>query len=481
MQQRLVMGLAAVLMITATGVAQEAIDYAGSPPKHWHEIESDVLRAFKNPMEGVEMGLDLRLREVHARNILTVSDSMEGDKHYQRIRTRWFTRWHLDEDITFNTRLVWEFWNHCDPAGGWNPAFGQRSLDLDEGIFDHMNIQFRNAFNLPLTITVGRQDIILGTGWLVLDGTPADGSRTIFFDAVRGTYQLADSTKLDLIYIQQYDDESKWLKPFNHGAVSNRRRLTQNQDELGFIAYLTHAFSDMTNIDAYYMFKKDKQSRLARYWGRGGDDQETNVIGGRLFGSLDKNWSYSAEGAFQFGRFRAFGDEFVDHRAFGTNNKLQYSFHDELSNEVHIGYEYLSGDDTGKSRNGQFNTMWGDWPQFQRGGDLQSYIWTREGNLGEVSNLHRFGIGHSFKPHKEWTMATDWNLLWADENSESATAGYSNGGKFRGHMLTGLLTYQCCKNFRTQFLVDYFVPGGYYASPAGDQAYFARINMEWTF
>ena len=284
-----------------------------------------------------------------------------------------------------------------------------------------------------------------------------------------------------MIYIQQYDDESKTIKPFNHGAVRDRRHLTQNQDEKGVILYLTNNVSKDFGFDAYYMFKKDKKSGWARHHGRAGDDQETNVIGGRLFGNLDDHWSYSAEGAYQFGRFRAFGDEFVDHQAFGTNNKLQYSFHDELRNEIHVGYEYLSGNDTGKSRNGQFNTMWGDWPQSQRGGDLQSYIWTAEGNLGEVSNLHRLGVGHSFKPHQEWTVATDYNLLWADENSERGTSGYSNGGNFRGHMLTGLLTYQCCKNFRTQFLLDYFIPGGYYESPAGDQAYFARVNMEWTF
>lgn len=481
MKRSLMMGLAVLLAAVAVGMAQTApAEYAGAPAKHFHEVDTDWMKAFHNPMEGLEMGLDLRLRETYSRNMLTVGDA-EGDKHFQRIRPRWSTKWALTEDIDFRTRLTWEFWNHCDPAGGWNPLFGQRSTDFDEALFDHMNIQFRNAFDLPLTLTVGRQDIILGTGWLVLDGTPADGSRTIFFDAVRGTYQLTDTAKLDMIYIQQYDDESKWLTPFNHGAVSNRRHATQNQDEKGIILYLTNNVSKDFGFDAYYMFKKDKQSGWARHFGRPGDDQETNVLGGRLFGNLDANWSYSTEGAYQFGRFRAFGNEFVDHRAFGTNNKLQYAFNDDAKNEAHIGYEYLSGDDPGTGKNEQFNTMWGDWPQYQRGGDLQSYIWTREGNLGEVSNLHRLGVGHSFKPHQEWTLATDYNLLWADENSERGTAGFSDSGNFRGHMLTGLATYRCCKNFVTYFLVDYFLPGGYYATPNGDQAYFARVSMEWTF
>lgn len=481
MKQSMAMVLVGMLMVAATGLAQDPVDYAGAAPKHWHDFDPDWMKAFHNPMEGLEMGLDLRLREVYTRNMLTVSDRMEGDKHFQRIRPRWSTKWTLDDDVTFSTRLTWEFWNHCYPRGGAGAFFGQRSTDFDEAIFDHMNIQFRNAFDLPLTLTVGRQDIILGTGWLVLDGTPADGSRTIFFDAVRGTYQLSDTAKLDMIYLQQYDDESKWLKPFNHSAVRDRRHLTQNQDEKGVILYLTNNVTEDFGFDAYYMFKKDKKSGWAKFWDRAGDDQETNVLGGRVFGNLDTNWSYSAEAAYQFGRFRPDGGDFVDQRAFGTNNKLQYSFHDKLNNEVHIGYEYMSGDDPSTSKSEKFNTMWADWPQYQRGGDLQSYMWAAEGPLGEVTNLHRFGVGHSFKPHELWTLATDYNLLWADENTLRGSTGFSNNGNFRGHMLTGLLTYQCCKNFRTQFLLDYFIPGGYYETPRGDQAYFARVNLEWTF
>lgn len=503
----MMLAVCGVLAAAANAAAEQAAApvnpaaaYAGAEAAHWHDVDTDFMKAFHHPMEGVEMGLDLRLREVYNRDIFSLNDSY-GDNaaapfkagnwnnyHWQRYRTRWSTKVALTDDVTFNTRLTWEFWGHAAPDRSFNPFFAEKSYDFDEAIFDTMNIQFRDAFDLPLTLTVGRQDIILGTGWLVLDGTPADGSRTIFFDALRGTYDFSESTKLDMIYIQQYDDESKWLKPFNHGDVSDRRHVTQNQDEKGVILYLTNKLTDMTNVDAYYMFKKDERSDWAKFWGRAGADQETHVLGGRLYGNLDENWSYSAEGAYQFGKFHADGGNYVDQRGLGANTKLMYAFNDDLKNEVHIGYEYMSGDDPGTGKNEKFNTMWGDWPQTQRGGDLQSYMWTAEGALGEVANLHRLGVGHSFKPHKVWTLASDYNLMWADENTFGGTAqgasgmlNFSRGGSFRGQMLTGLLTYQCCKNFKTQFLVDYFIPGGYYEAPSNDNAMFARINMEWTF
>ena len=183
-------GLMVLVMIAGAASAamadaeKEAADiYLQKPPAHFHEIDNDFMKAFHNPMDGLTMGLDLRLREVYARNIFSLNDSY-GDSgidgagtnagnwnnhHWQRYRTRWSTRWAIDEDIDFNTRLVWEFWGHCAPDG-WHPIFGdipfwsEKNYDFDEAIFDHFNIQMRNAFDMPLTLTVGRGDVMTSPG-----------------------------------------------------------------------------------------------------------------------------------------------------------------------------------------------------------------------------------------------------------------------------------------------------------------------------
>ena len=104
---------------------------------------------------------------------------------YERYRTRWWTKWTLDEDISFNTRLVWEFRTWQDPKTKTqyaNPRTEQAhvtSFNADEALFDWFNVNIRNIGGMPLTATVGRQDIIFGVGWLVLDASPLDGSRTI--------------------------------------------------------------------------------------------------------------------------------------------------------------------------------------------------------------------------------------------------------------------------------------------------------------
>jgi hypothetical protein len=471
--------------MAAEGTAQPAPAqaYAQPPAAHWHEMDNDFMKAFHNPMEGVTMGLDIRLREVYARNIFSMNDDAGGSDdwnnyHWQRYRTRWSLNWAISEDVTFNTRLTWEFWGHCDPEHSFNPFLSEKNYDFDEALFDTMNIQWRNFMDLPLTMTFGRQDIILGTGWLVLDGTPADGSRTIFFDAIRAQYDLSEATKLDLIYIQQYDDEEEYIKPFNHHAVQNRRHLTNKADERGFIFYLTNKCNGQQR-EAYYIYKNEEGSGWNDTYGTTpGINADIHTIGGRLAGPLGDNWSYSAELAKQWGDRN--GNTL---QGLGANSKLMYAFNDEKKNELHVGYEYLSGDDPDSSADEKFDTLWGDWPQSQRGNDLQSYIWTFEGALGEVSNLHRAGIGHSFKPNDVWTLATDYNLFWAAETNSGTALGPTGNtltsDEFRGQMISGIATYSCCKKFKTHFMLDYFIPGEYYQ--ISDDAYFARVNVEWTF
>jgi hypothetical protein len=480
--------------------ASPAEAYVGTEaPAHWHDVKGAWADAFHHPMDGLTMGLDLRLRETYAHNIFGVNDQFgdagngsnspanANDNHWQRYRTRLSAAWTLAPDVTFNTRLVWEFWSITDPERthiNSLKSLAKQDTDFREAIFDRMNLTFKNAFDAPMTVVIGRQDIILGTGWLVLDGSPADGSRTIFFDAVRATVDLTDKTQLDLIGICQYDDESKWLKPINHRDWIH---TTQKTDEKGFIAYVTDKSFENTQLEAYYMYKDEEPSEWSdgseSWWATSeGQDAEIHTFGGRIAQNLDQNWSYSVEVAKQFGKRN---EESMT--GLGSNNSLKYAFNDELKNEMSLMYEYLSGDNTNTSQSEKFDTLWGDWPQYQRGGDLQSYLWTFEGALGEVANLHRTGLKHSFKPSKEWTMETLYNLMWADQNEQtksaaaSDTPAYSANSYFRGQMITGLLTYSCCKNFKTQFLLDYFIPGSYYDQSNRDHAIFARVNMEWTF
>jgi hypothetical protein len=112
-----------------------------------------------------------------------------------------------------------------------------------------------------------------------------------------------------------------------------------------------------------------------------------------------------------------------------------------------------------------------------------------ESSNGEYTNMHRGAVGYTFNLDPKWTMKTQYSLLWADQQYMSSTLTnkgptdslFTKDGLFRGQMVSGILTYKCCKNLSMHFLVDYFVPGSYYASTNRDDAYFLRYNLEFTF
>jgi hypothetical protein len=168
-----------------------------------------------------------------------------------------------------------------------NPPGGEtvEHFNADEALFDWFNVQFRNLAGQPLTATVGRQDIMFGVGWLVLDGSPLDGSRTIgAFDAARFTYEWAEaSTKVDMIYANNSPESDRWLKPIN----DQERGLMESKEQAG-ILYLTNtSLLRPMQLEGFFIYKQDKPldhvlSNYPYIWSQRG---ETYTFGGALAGT----------------------------------------------------------------------------------------------------------------------------------------------------------------------------------------------------
>ncbi len=467
----------AVAIVATTQAAAEATTQADANKtdsflhldKQLHKhFSTDSMDWFHNPADGLTMTLDTRLRYVYGWNVY-MDNSNRGHLVFGRYRNRWGQQLKIDDDITINSRLVWEFrtWDE--------PDYKPSSTDFDEIIFDRLNIQIKNFLDLPVTATIGRQDLIYGTGWLVLDGTPLDGSRTIFMDAAKFSWKVDDDTKLDMVYINNHASSNKWLKPIN-----SRDRYLTEQDEEGVILYLTDTSIQDTKLEGYFMYKHDSavnssarnfSPALVNAWSK---DAEIYTLGGAIQKKVDDNWSFRCEGAGQFGH-----KEGATLKAFGTKNELTYSFNDKYSNQLHAEYEYLSGDDESTSANEAFDPLWGEWPQFS---ELYVYSYAKEGAIGETTNLHRLALTHNFNPYKSIRLKTAYHLLWAAEDTKGSTSVFNGGSHtFRGQLLTCWLTYSCCKQVKAHIVAEYFMPGNYYAEGNRGQATFVRANLEYTW
>ncbi|MCK4274940.1 MAG: alginate export family protein, partial [Phycisphaerae bacterium] len=390
----------AVLVVPALLVAE-----VPAPDQQTSTFE-DVVKRSKQPVSWFKWGADLRLREVFTPNLLLNQE----DRHFQRYRLRTWATITPVENLDINMRLVYEPKHFCQPS---REAKARKACYIDEwtvseALFDKMNIKWSKALNLPLTVTVGRQDMMFGNNWLILDGTPLDGSRTIFFDAARVTIDLEEiKTKIDLVYIDQHADSDRWIKPFCDKDFHNIE-----QDERGAIVYVTNKSLPKTQIDGYFIYKNDRAdlgtetgdvgtNRLAPW--QTGTDGNIYAFGGRIAGSIGDAWKYRAEMAQEFGHKNG-----ANICAFGANARLEYHLNDNHKNSFNTGYEYLSGDDPDTGTNEQFDPLWGRWPQFS---ELLAYTVALENRPGETTNLHRFFLGYSCKPTDKLTFDANYHLL----------------------------------------------------------------------
>jgi hypothetical protein len=440
--------------------SQPAAAPAALPPPPAAQVDpvEQWIQQSKNPTSWLKWGADVRLREHWTNNDRTLNeDAANHEWHYQRARQRLWLTGTPCPDLEINARLVWEFYNYC-----WPNTSNRRDFNVDEAMFDILNVKWKSPFGLPATVTVGRQELMFGDGWLVLDGTPLDGSRTISFDAARITYDLKDiKTTADIVYINQTSREDRWIEPFNHQAQT---RFTSENDEQGVILWVANKSLEKTEIDGFFIWKHDEKQLST------GDNADIYAFGPRVVHNFNDNWRYTGQFAIEAGEKND-----ANICAFGTVNDLTYSFHDPKNNRLRTQFEYLSGD---TNQDKGFDILWGRWPQWS---EILANTWALETRPAQYTNLYRVGWGWALNPSDKTEFSLNYNLFFANQNPKAGTAGFSDNAKFRGQLLTALLTYKFNPHVSGHLLGEVFAPGNYYDDFRNDVALFLRYEVVFTW
>jgi hypothetical protein len=410
-----------------------------------------------NPTDWLELSGDFRFRLAYDEARKFDKEAFEHDRLITRYRARIQSKIKLTDDLDFNMHLI------SEPRYSTRPDSVRQHLTYHEGIFNKFNLTWRNAFNLPLTITAGRQELKFGTGWLISDGTPLDGGRTYYFDALRFTYNLKDSnTTADFILIDNHANTAAWLHPFNDRQID-----LSEQDESGAIVYLSNKTGQDAGMDLYFVYQRDHHRVVSS-----GSEGEIYTIGFRKYGRLNEHWQYNMELAPQLGHKngKSLG-------AFGTNDFLVYNFNDEKKNKIYLGYEYLSGNedkdkwfDRGWARVDTWSTLY------------QGIIDSIEGRSYEASNMHRLYADWVTMLTEKVELTSGYALFFADDNlSTGGTNGLSESGKFRGQYLNVCLKYRPTKQIEHRFAGEMFFPGNYYSDDRNDVAVFVKYEFIFTW
>lgn len=410
-------------------------------------------------------GGDIRLRSVYFDNIPypNGAEARGGANSFQRYRTRLWGEYQATEDFKVHGRIVNEFrtyQNRSKTAGssGWNAP--------DEAVIDNLYIDWNLAPNW--TIRAGRQDLIYGTGKLILDGTPKDGSRTIYFDAVKATYTGIENTTIDFLGMHTKSEDPLAIHSEDRDLVGKTGAYYSGAEAGGGV-YLKNKSFESLPYETYYLYKAKEEA-----WPTANpihDGQDRHTVGTRLMPKLSDSIDGNLETAYQF------GDNI---RAYMIDALVNWHVPDcPMKSCLGLGWYYLSGDDPGTSDDESWNPLWARWPQYS---ELYVYAFDAEG-AGRWSNLSMPHVDWTFFPHEKVKTSLMLGYMFAPEENGIG------GGDERGFIATLWNRFTLKENMLTDgdklsghILFEAVDPGNYYSEDQQNNlALFGRVELNYSF
>ena len=346
-------------------------------------------------------------------------------------------------------------------------------FDINEVVFDNLYADIKNVNGLPLDLRLGRQDF-LGTyaeGFLIMDGTPQDGSRTFYFNALKGSWRADAKNTLDFIYINDPRDE-EFLPVINRTMLVNAANPALNKvpqnlnttDEEAFV--LDWKNKNIKNLlwENYYIYKYEAEEGGSGFQAKRG---RINTFGS--FAKYNLNtWTLRGQLADQFG---AYGES--DRQAIGGYTFVDKAFKDiKCSPFMSAGYIYLSGNKVGDSKVRAWDPLFSRYPWFSE--FYVNSMASETGIAGYWTNISVYKADFSLKPTDKMKVTLSYNFLRAN-NQVAASSIFSGNGKTRGQMPQARLDYAFSKDISSYILAEYFLPGNFYVEK--DAGLFLRTEV----
>ncbi len=348
-----------------------------------------------------------------------------------------------------------------------NNTANEFGVDLDLAY-----VQMKEIFYAPLTLTVGRQDIWFGRGFVIGNNnrtwdnngtTSADEySATTAFDAIRATLDFNPWT-LDFVYSN-----------LNENAVNA-------EDDIDlWIANVNYKFAEYNAVaEGYFISEQDKAALSAAGAGSvGTDNNVTNTIGGRVQFDPISQITLGAELAYQFGDYSAVVAQQRDRSALGLDIFGTYRFDNTWKPELTLEYVHFSGEDD------LSNTTQSDyegWNLLYRGRYYTAYEDFREllyatgdgFDQPASTNSNMFQVKGSLKPMADLLLEASASFFWNDADVHTAAVTVPSNvftssntkSKDIGWEVDTQATYDYTEDVSFGLLVSWFVPGDFYTTP----------------
>jgi hypothetical protein len=398
----------------------------------------------------VAVGADFRLRLEGLNNALDLNSDAEDSYGFFRMRSRISIDAKQGDDLRVYFRLANEYrWGRGELVSGLGDPTGK--LSVDNGYID---IRVKPVPGLRARF--GRQDLMYGEGFLIFDGTPADGSGSAYFDALKLSYAPCPAHAVDL-FMAKIEAEGFPGATSPPGGSENIYGLygmwTPPTNRKGDLYVLYHDKRDPTRTGSGTVLHLP---------------QKTAAFGGRYAILPATGVRLSAEGAAQTGRYAG-----RYRRAFGGTAHGGWIAPAATHLGLEVGGVYLSGGRQGTGRYEGWDDFASEWPKYS-----ELYIYTvydaltriRPDDAGAWTNLA--GVWGELRANPVPRITA---LLRATRFGAPMSTG-PGSGRVRGMLYAGTLNLDLGSNLKGQALGEVFAPGSFYVN-GSDTATYGRVQL----
>ncbi|NOY69872.1 MAG: alginate export family protein [Deltaproteobacteria bacterium] len=305
----------------------------------------------------LEIGGHVRVRGYNMQNMWDFNSKIDSD-NWSVFRIR--SNIHLKADLGDNISGFIQFANQNYGSGV--AAAGENTSD---NIFaENAYIDINKFFDLPLTLRLGRQNLMYGSGFVLFDGQSQFASTSLYFDGVKLTWNITDKSKVDLFYVKDQE---------------NVRGNNNNDDITLSGAYFTGHCPVIGGQQEVYVLNRDDQGFASA---AGGTGKNIWMYGLRLSDKFDCGIDYMAEGAYQNGYYDKTNNIHQDALGYKLQAGYTIPVFENIKPRVFVGYAYLSGDESNTTDNEAWDVYYGGWPQF---GDLLAWAYVNLGAGGPAT------------------------------------------------------------------------------------------------
>jgi len=310
----------------------------------------------------VSLGGEVTFRGYNIQNVWDFNDNSDGDNFdLFRVKGSLWADFKATDDVTVHLKATNQNWGEGVTYDQSLPNAQDSAMDNSSNklFLDNAYINVKNLLGLPVEGTFGRQNLIYGSGFVILDGQSQFSSSSIYFDGVKLSWQALENVTLDAFYLK--DQENNMDNSVNSHAGDD---ITLS----GF--YLTNKKCAITGMQQeLYALNRHDEAIGKDIW----------MYGARLSDKLANGIDYSAEGAIQTGD----ATKTLDQDAYGIKLDAGYTFKNvAMTPRLYAGYAFMSGDgNANDGDNEQWDVFYGGWPQW---GDLLAWKYL---NLRTANNL----------------------------------------------------------------------------------------------